>query len=198
MAKGKVLRSVAIALLLTLALMVIKRGTQLLPASSPTDPVGTSAAATMAIDPPALTREMNQSFRVDISIDDVVDLYGWEFKLGWDATLLEALNITEGGFLKSQNDTLFVISINNTEGYLRAACTLISNIPGVNGTGTLATVEFNPKSYGESSLNLYDTKLVDSHEQPVSHTANDGHVSIQVANSPQNGGGKRSHQKLLK
>jgi hypothetical protein len=197
MAKGKALRFVAIALLLTLTLVVTQRGTQLPSASSQTNPVEPTATATMAIDPPTLTREINQPFQVDINIDDVIDLYGWEFKLGWDATLLEALNITEGGFLKSQNDTLFVININNTEGYLRVVCTLISNIPGVNGAGTLATVEFNPQSYGESSLNLYDTKLVDSHEQSISHTANDGHVSIQTANSPQYGGGKRS-RKLLK
>ncbi len=164
-----------IALLLTLTFTVATSGIHGMPTSSQTHPVETTSTTTIQIDPPIVTTEMGQSFQVDVRIQDVVDLYGWEFKLGWDATLLDALDITEGDFLKSQADTFFVININNTQGYLRAVCTLIGNIPGVTGSGILATIEFHVEATGECVLDLYDTKLVSSAEQPIEHTVIDGY-----------------------
>jgi len=134
-----------------------------------------SFEATVYVDPPTAMAKIYQEFSVNISISNVTDLYGWEFKFKWDATLLEATNITEGNFLKGQGDTLFVININNTEGYVRAACTLIGSIPGANGSGTLATIKFYVETLGECVLDLYDTKLVSSTEQSIEHTSIDGY-----------------------
>lgn len=140
----------------------------------------TSFEATVYVDPPTAMAKIYQEFSVNISISNVTDLYGWEFKFKWDATLLEATNITEGNFLKGQGDTLFVININNTEGYVRAACTLIGSIPGANGSGTLATIKFYVETLGECVLDLYDTKLVSSTEQPIEHTTIDGYYYTSV------------------
>jgi len=130
------------------------------------------------VNPETLTVDVGQTFSVDIYVSNVIDLYGWEFKLRWNLTLLDALNITEGDFLRSYGDTLFVINVNNTEGWLRAACTLIGGIPGVNGSGILATVEFYAESVGQTMLDLYDTKLVNSCEESIQHSAHDGYVYI--------------------
>ncbi len=140
----------------------------------------TSTATTIYVDPPTITAEVSQKFLINISISDVTDLYGWEFKLRWNPALLEALNITEGSFLKSYSDTFFAININNTEGTLKAVCTLMGSIPGVNGSGTLATVEFEIENEGECILNLFDTKLVNSAVQSIEHTVIDGYFSTPV------------------
>jgi len=146
-----------------------------------------SSGTTVYVDPSTINVEVHQNFSINVSISNVIDLYGWEFKLKWDSTLLEALDITEGNFLKSGGDTFFVISINNTEGVLRAACTLIGNIPGVNGSGTLATIEFYVETSGESPLDLFDTKLVSSAQQPIEHTTIDGYCYTYVKDSGSNG-----------
>lgn len=138
----------------------------------------TSFEATMHTVPSTTIAEVSQVVSVDICVSNVTDLYGWEFKLKWNSTLIDALNITEGNFLRSQNDTLFVVSMNNTEGYLRAACTLIGNLQGVDGSGALAIIEFETENAGECDFDLYDTKLVNSSEQSINHTVIDGQMKI--------------------
>jgi len=174
---GKISKNSVIVLsLIILVFMVAKSETQQTPASFQTDTLeGTSLEASVYVDPSTTIVEVYQEFSVNISIANVTDLYGWEFKLRWNSTLLEALNVTEGNFLKSYNDTLFVINMNNTEGYVRAACTLIGSIPGVNGSGTLATVKFYVETSEGGILDLYDTKLVRSTEQPIEHATIDGY-----------------------
>ena len=134
-----------------------------------------SSEATLYIAPPRSFAEVNNEFSMNVSIANVTDLYGWEFKIRWNSTLLEAINITEGDFLKDYSETFFVIDINNTAGYLIAACTLLGGIPGVNGSGTLATIRYFVETSGECILDLYDTKLVNSTEQSIEHVTNDGY-----------------------
>ena len=134
-----------------------------------------SALPTIYVNPPTIKAMVGQPFIVNITISDVVDLYGWEFKLGWNSSLLEAVNVTEGDFLKKGGDTFFIKKIYNVDGYVLASAILLGKIPGVNGVGTLANVEFNVKERGESVLELYDTKLGDSQKQPMNHTTIDGY-----------------------
>jgi hypothetical protein len=118
--------------------------------------------ATVDVSPPSITATVGQEFSVDINISNVSDLYGWEFKLGWDPSLLSLVGVDEGPFLKSGGDTFFTYFLNTTEEHIVVDCTLEGMIPGVNGTGTLATVTLNPTNVGKCPLNLYDVTLLDS------------------------------------
>ena len=134
--------------------------------------------AALYVNPSMSMAGVGQNFTISINISDVVDLYGWEFKLKWNSTLLDAVNVIEGSFLKQGGNTLFITpTVNNTGGYLRLDCTLLGDIPGVSGNGTLATIEFTVKATGECALDLYDTALVSSFEQPITHTITDGHFN---------------------
>jgi hypothetical protein len=133
---------------------------------------------TVSVYPPTVTASSGQNFNLDIRIANVFDLYGWEFKLGWNSTLLDAVNVTEGNFLKQGGNTFFAKKINNTEGYILIDCTLLGNVPGVSGSGTLATVEFHAEALGQSVLDLYGTILINSLEQSIPHIANDGTVTL--------------------
>jgi hypothetical protein len=139
-----------------------------------------SFTATIYVDPQTSVGTIGQNFAVNINISDVVDLYGWEFKLGWNSTILDAIAVTEGPFLKRGDSTFFTYKINNTEGFVLVDCTLLGDIPGVGGNGTLATIEFHVKTVGECTLDLYDTILVSSAEQPIPHTAIDGYYYTAV------------------
>jgi hypothetical protein len=133
--------------------------------------------ATVHISPSNTSARVDQSFEISINVSGVSDLYGWEFKLGYNNSLLELVDSTEGSFLSSSRDTFFVPKTMSTDGYVLAGCTSLRNISGVNGNGTLATVEFRAKALGSCTLDLYDTKLVNSAKQLMDHSEVDGIVT---------------------
>ncbi|MDH5770868.1 MAG: dockerin type I domain-containing protein, partial [Candidatus Bathyarchaeota archaeon] len=133
-----------------------------------------ASTPTISVDPSISSAEVGKTFMIDIRISDVIDLYGWEFRLRWNSSLSDALSVTEGGFLKGGGSTFFVNDINNTLGSMLVDCTLVGNVPGVSGNGILATVEFSVKRQGGCVLDLYDTKLVNSLEEAITHTTVDG------------------------
>ena len=138
--------------------------------------IKTNSSTTMiCVDPQTSVGAVTQNFTVNINISDVIDLYGWEFKLGWNATVLDVVEVYEGPFLKSVGDTFFTYKVNSTASYIIVDCTLLGLVPGVSGNGTLATVKFYVKNVGDSVLDLYDTVLVDSNEQTILHTTVDGY-----------------------
>ncbi len=135
-----------------------------------------ATATTVNVFPSTVAANVGQNFTIDVTIADVLDLYGWEFELRWNPALLDAVTVIEGNFLNggAERETFPWSIINNTAGYLLAYCTLLGDLPGVNGSGTLATVEFLVEDAGESVLDLNDTKLVSSGEQWISHGTTDG------------------------
>ena len=137
-----------------------------------------SSTTTLFLDPQTVTTSIGKYFTVNVEISAVVDLYGWEFKLSWNNTLLEALNVTEGNFLNKQGKSFFVSKISNIYGQMLVDCTLMGDVPGVSGDGLLATANFIVKDFGESLLDLYDTNLVNSLEQAITHTTTDGTVRV--------------------
>ena len=118
----------------------------------------TAQATVMSIEPKTAQGTLGQNFTINIEVSDVYDLYGWSFKLTWDSTILEAVNITEGPFLKSGGETFFIPRINVTEGYLTADCTLLGNESTTIRNGVLATVQFHVKE-GGSALLVFMTRF---------------------------------------
>lgn len=121
---------------------------------------------------------VGETFNVEVKISEAVDIYGWEFKLKWNPNLLDVVDVIEGGFLKKGGDTFFTRRTNNTAGYIVVDCTLLGNVSGVSGDGTLAIVEFKAEVQGESNLDICETTLINSLEQPLMHTSEDGKVRI--------------------
>ncbi|RLI22213.1 hypothetical protein DRO54_01670 [Candidatus Bathyarchaeota archaeon] len=142
-----------------------------------------SGSTVIFVDPAEVSAQVGQYFTIRVNISNVVDLYGWEFKLSWNSSLIEVVNVIEGDFLKTGGETFFYQSVNNTSGALHLTCTLLGDIPGVSGNGTLAEIIFYVKSNGESVLHLYDTNLGDSNLQPIPHTTNDGYAILSKSNA---------------
>jgi len=128
---------------------------------------GQAGSATVAVSPPSITANVGQDFSIDINISSVSDLYGWEFYLGWNSSLLSFVSVSEGTFLQSGGNTFFSYYLNTTGEHVVVDCTLEGQIPGVNGDGTLATVTFNTTSIGECPLNLYNVDLRDSSDAEI-------------------------------
>jgi hypothetical protein len=143
---------------------------------------------TMSVTPASLT-DPSSPFTVDIDIASVDDLYGWEFKLYYNNTILSNSTVTEGTFLSNAGSTFFRVlnntdSYNATHGRFWVACTLTGDIAGASGSGTLATVTLTVDGPGgTTALELVDTKLVGyeySAKKLVQmvHSTTDGSVTI--------------------
>ncbi|MGA3193022.1 MAG: cohesin domain-containing protein [Candidatus Bathyarchaeia archaeon] len=121
-----------------------------------------TGSATVAVSPPSINANVGQNFSVNVTVANASDpygVYGWEFTLNWTASLLDLVDVTEGPFLKAGGPTFFTYN-NSTEGHVIVDCTLEGPIQGVSGDGILATLTFNVKGAGQSSLDLYSATLV--------------------------------------
>ena len=136
----------------------------------------TENKAALYITPQNVKGAVGQFITVNISIWNVDDLYGWQIRLEWNPQILNFSSVLEGDFLKKHGQTFFSHKLNET-GYLILDCTLVSDLTGVSGSGTLATVEFYVKEAGASQLRLSETVLVNSSEDLIPHTIKNGQFS---------------------
>jgi len=137
------------------------------------------------VDPPIVTAVPGKTFTVDVKVADVQNLYTYQFNLMWEPDLLDVTDVTEGPFLNAEGTymTSFTPRIYNTpdpfgvSGYVYVACTLLGEpaTAAASGSGTLATLEFLVKEEGNTSLHLYDTKLINSLLVEMSHGTEDGY-----------------------
>ncbi len=95
------------------------------------------------------------TFTLDIRAENVFDFAGWQFDIAFDPNILEAINISEGDFLKTGSTTLFQSgSIDNVAGKITGLSAARLSTQGVTGTGTLVQVRFKAKASGETELAL--------------------------------------------
>jgi PKD repeat protein len=138
--------------------------------------------AMVYVHPTPIEAEPGEEFSVDVRIRYAIDVFAWEVKLVWNASVLNYINATEGGFLKGAEvkPTYWVnpvVNQNESAEYnsVLMACTRQgAGITGAAGSGTLTTIWFEVQNKGETTLDLQgqgseETKLRDSVPNPVPH-----------------------------
>lgn len=138
----------------------------------------TNGVPAIHVEPTLMRVNPTESFTVNISIQDVVDLFSYEAKVGFDKAVLEPIAIEEGPFIKNQTSSpmgTFFLPIVEQD-FVHVACVTLGNYPGVSGNGTLFSVTFNVIEYGISDLHIYDSVLLDSNVMKISHNTIDGRV----------------------
>ena len=140
------------------------------------------------MDPPTVSLNPGENFAVQVEVNNVKNLYTYEFRLSWNPSFLEVNSVTEGPFLNSEGTylTYFQDKIYNTpdslgvSGYAYIACSLLGELAtaAASGNGTLATIEFQTNEWGNTSLHLCATKLIDSLMVEISHETEDGYSTI--------------------
>jgi len=142
-----------------------------------------SSTPNLYLNPPVVMVDLGESFSVNATITNVVDLGGWELKLYYRNNILAIITAIEGPFLKQGGSTVFfTVELNNnyntSHGRIWLTCVLLGSGPGVDGSGTLATINFQAVGGGNTILHLTDTVLGDSQANPIDHTTNDGNVQV--------------------
>ena len=128
---------------------------------------------------------IGEQFTVNVTLYDVAGLYGWEFKLFWDNTVLSAIDHivhtppawedynaypVGPGIQNDYNDT--------HSRYYMGLVPLLAPAPTFNGTTLLVTLTFNVTAGGSSTLDLQEIKLSDYDVEPIPHQAFDGTVTV--------------------
>jgi hypothetical protein len=136
--------------------------------------------ATISIQPSPSVVSEGESFSLRVSVDDITDLYAFQFDIGFKPGLLAVTAITEGSFLSSAGPTFFIPgTVDNPAGQVAfTADTLVGAIPGANGNGDLALLQFSALRSGTSAVSLSNTTLLNSALATIAATPSDGMVMI--------------------
>ena len=137
------------------------------------------AGSSIVFNPAELIIPQESSGTVNIRIEHITDLAGFEWTLTFNPQVLEVVDVTEGNFLKQDGGSTFTPEpeIDNGNGIVSFASGRIAP-GGVDGSGVLAQIRFEAQQAGESSLVLNDVKLSDSSANKISAIINSGSVSV--------------------
>ncbi len=96
------------------------------------------------------------TFSLNLNAENITDLAGWQTDIAFDPNALEAVEVTEGDFLKSEGGDTFFQSgtIDNTTGKITNLFSARIAESGVSGSGGLLSVTFKAKTSGETQVIL--------------------------------------------
>ena len=99
---------------------------------------------------------IGDTFTVHLNAENLTHLAGWQFDIAFDPTVLEAVEVSEGDFLKSEGATTFFQkgTIDNAAGKITTLRSVDLSGDGVTGTGTLVSLIFAAKTSGETQFGL--------------------------------------------
>lgn len=156
-----------------------------------------SAQETVVYVDPKRTTGLNvgETFQVRMEVGNVTDLRGWEIKIFYKSSVLNASAINPPGthvcpfFNEEAPDASQVYGIHNftdnfnaTHGQIIVYCALPANV-SVGGSGTLLWINFTAVGYGDSPIDIgppwdVGTILFDINADPIEHSTIDGVVHV--------------------
>ena len=136
------------------------------------------------------TTHTGDQFTISVIIENITNLYGFEFKVHWNNTLL---NCTDHALYTPETWTSVFTAkdeVNQDEGYYWASVVATGGEP-FNGTFTAANLTFEilmePEMPGETlscDLTITDDILGDPSANPIEHTTQNGYYSITAVAAP--------------
>jgi hypothetical protein len=134
------------------------------------------------IDPSILSTVSNENFSIDIETQSITDLYGWELQLYYLNSIINCTGSVEGNFLKGGGNTVWAAindpNYNATHGMIDIGASLVGAIPGVSGSGILASVHFEAKNPGNTSIEITNAIILDSNLGDIICTITSGLVEV--------------------
>ncbi|MBN1991640.1 MAG: hypothetical protein JW953_02980 [Anaerolineae bacterium] len=118
----------------------------------------------------------NDTLTVDVVLENVTDLYGAEFRVKYDPAVLavqdlnaeqEGIQIETGTLLPADQGFVVANKVDEAEGQIIFAMTLLNPAPPVSGQGPLARVTFQVLQTSPSVVNVEHAKLVSSNLQTI-------------------------------
>lgn len=124
-------------------------------------------AALISIAPASGSVQQGQRFEVAINIDDVADLYGFQFDVQFSSGLAGVVRVEEGELLVSGGGFVPGLIDNSGGSASSIANTLLGPQSGVGGSGLLARLWMEALAPGLTTLELSNVLLLDSALQVI-------------------------------
>ena len=112
---------------------------------------------------------IGDTFTFDVRAENVTDLAGWQFDIAYDPSVLESIEVSEGGFLKTDGGSTFFQSgsIDNAGGKITGLIAGRISEGGVSGSGSVLQVRFKAKAEGETEVALQNFKFGSSSGETI-------------------------------
>jgi len=146
-----------------------------------------SAAPVVSVEPVSTEVTQGEIFTVDIMIDPSgsEEIFGAQFELYFDNTLLNVVDKCEKGTFLSHDDTStmnIANNFNNTAGKVEYGEMRTGVNYGVTASGILATIKFNATGSGVGGLTLDNVKLSDNNGNKIQNVlVKNGTCDIEAA-----------------
>ena len=137
----------------------------------------------ISVYPSSITTYKGETFSVNMTVNDVTNMYGWELQLYWNKAVLNCTNAQIRIPAGWSGNTLeagagIENTLNATHGRYWKALSALSPAPAFNGSMAIVTLAFEAKAAGTTKLDLENTKISDNNASAISHSANDGSVTV--------------------
>jgi Rax2 C-terminal beta propeller domain len=118
-----------------------------------------------------------ESTTVSINLTDVTDLFGYQFIVHYDPSLVDASGAFTNTFFDTRTNAIIPPDWNAVcgSGACRFAASLMEPAAPVNGSGTVAQIRLNSKSSGTFDLTISEDILTDRNSRPIQHTTHSLH-----------------------
>jgi len=121
-------------------------------ASSPSPPApAASGKASVRLDPPVITQALGTTAAVNVMLDSASPVHDFSMELKYDPAAMQLLNVTNGGYLSSDNQPATVVR-RAENGVVHAAVIRAPSAPGVPGQGAVLTLVFLLNKTGDYVL----------------------------------------------
>ena len=124
---------------------------------------------------------IGDTFTFDVRADNVSDLAGWQFDIAFVPAALEALDVNEGDFLKTDGGATFFQSgrIDNAAGKITGLIAGRISEGGVSGSGSVLQVRFKAKSEGETELALQNFLFGSASKESIPAGPLEIHITVE-------------------
>lgn len=148
-----------------------------------------AAESAIFVEPSSVASGAGSPLTVSVKVRNVKDLYGYQFTVRFDPSILQADSVAEGAFLKEAGSTWFGSGVlSNSSGLIKDIYSVLLSAPGGrDGNGTLASITFKRISSGDSQIVLEKAILSDSNAQSISAMGADS-LTAAPAPLPSSGG----------
>jgi len=181
-----ILRPVAIHVIqMTVALLVCLSGLR------QATTIWAQGTVTIRLDPMSLEIGAGNTDTVDILVENVTDLYGFEFEITFDPAMVEVVDadpdeegvqIQSGDFLSP--DWTLENTVDNDNGTIAYALCQMNPSPPQSGGGVLAIITWRGKAPGTSSLHLAHVLLAATRGVEIPASAEDGQIVVVSTQAP--------------
>lgn len=138
------------------------------PAEQKKDAEAPAQAAELQLIPAALSAQVGQDLKFDLSLANIKDLYGAIITLNYDPKVVDFKTAAEGPFMKQDGQqTSFLFANNIKAGAVDIYITRIGDVGGIEGSGILCALQFQAKAAGSAPITFKNVKLGNYNREPL-------------------------------